>query len=213
MKQFVNHLTEFGKRTIITLTPFLVYYVAVLIFLSPVVSNLFSLSNEQQIKSAITRKILTEHCKDKKLAVLFIKVGKLYDIDPFFLYSVANASSQMQTDKVTQKTDGEKLVGLMQIDSKDYAKYSLENLFDSEINLKLGAKELRKAMDYGKGHMTKTLAVYHTDNITSQNAKYGQATLDYIGNVLKIYSDIQRSEKLYIQENYDLFNKDEKTQL
>jgi soluble lytic murein transglycosylase-like protein len=212
VKQFVNHLTEFGKRTIITLTPFLVYYVAVLIFLSPVVSNLFSSSNEQQIKSAITRKILTEYCNDKKLAGLFIKVGKLYDIDPFFLYSVANASSQMQADKVTERAGGAKLVGLMQINSKDYTKYSPKNLFDSEINLKLGAKELRKAMDYGKGHMIKTLAVYHADDLTSQNAKYGQATLDYIENVRKSYSDIQRSEKLYIQENYDLFSKERNIQ-
>ena len=212
MKQFVNHLTEFGKRTIITLTPFLVYYVAVLIFLSPVVSNLFSSSNEQQIKSAITRKILTEYCNDKKLAGLFIKVGKLYDIDPFFLYSVANASSQMQADKITDRAGGAKLVGLMQINSKDYTKYSPKNLFDSEINLKLGAQELRKAMDYGKGHMIKTLAVYHADDLTSQNAKYGQATLDYIENVRKSYSDIQRSEKLYIQENYDLFSKEKNIQ-
>ena len=155
---------------------------------------------------------MTEYCNDKKLAGLFIKVGKLYDIDPFFLYSVANASSQMQADKVTERAGGAKLVGLMQINSKDYTKYSPKNLFDSEINLKLGAKELRKAMDYGKGHMIKTLAVYHADDLTSQNAKYGQATLDYIENVRKSYSDIQRSEKLYIQENYDLFSKEKNIQ-
>lgn len=211
MKQVVRQISEFGKRIILTLTPFLVYYVAVLIFLSPVVSNLFSSSNEQQIKSAITRKILTEYCNDKKLAGLFIKVGKLYDIDPFFLYSVANASSQMQADKVTERAGGAKLVGLMQINSKDYTKYSPKNLFDSEINLKLGAKELRKAIDYGNGHMIKTLAVYHANSLTLQNAKYGQSTLDYIEDVRKFYFDIQRAEKLYIQENYDLFNKDKKS--
>ena len=118
----------------------------------------------------------------------------------------------MRTDRVNDRASKAKIVGMMQINSKDYTKYSPKNLFDSEINLKLGAKELRKAMDYGKGHMIKTLAVYHADDLTSQNAKYGQATLDYIENVRKSYSDIQRSEKLYIQENYDLFSKERNIQ-
>ena len=91
----------------------------------------------------------------------------------------------------------------MQINVADYSGYYQENLFNCEINLRLGANELRKAMDYGKGHMIKTLAVYHANSFTS---KYGQVTLDYIENVRKKYSDIQRAEKLYIQENYDLFN-------
>lgn len=211
MKQVVRQISEFGKRIILTLTPFLVYYVAVLIFLAPPISNLFSGSSEERIKSAITRKILQEHCKDKKLAELFIKVGRLYDIDPFFLYSVANANSGLDAKKITDKNDGKRFVGLMQIEEDGYPKYSKNNLLDSEINLKLGTKKLRKAIDYGNGHMIKTLAVYHANSLTLQNAKYGQSTLDYIEDVRKFYFDIQRAEKLYIQENYDLFNKDKKS--
>ncbi len=206
MKQFVYNVSEFGKRIVLTFTPFLVYYVAVLILLAPPVSGLLSDSNEQRIKIAITKKILTEYCADKKLAALFIKVGRLHNIDPFFLCSVANANSKFEADKITEKENGVKLVGLMQINAADYPSYQQKNLLDPEINLKLGAIELRRAMDYGKGHMIKTLAVYYNDSLDLPSTKkYGQSTLDFIENVRKFYSDIQRSEKLYIQENYDLF--------
>ena len=135
----------------------------------------------------------------------------MYDIDPFFLYSVANANSGLDAEKITDKNNGKRFVGLMQIEEDGYPKYSKNNLLDSEINLKLGTKKLRKAIDYGNGHMIKTLAVYHANSLTLQNAKYGQSTLDYIEDVRKFYFDIQRAEKLYIQENYDLFNKDKKS--
>ena len=205
MKQFFYHVSELGKRIVVTLTPFLVYYVAVLIFLSPPVTSMFSFfnDNEQRVKTAITKKILSEYCGDRKLAKLFMKVGNLYNIDPFFLYSVADVDSNLEKNKVTEKEDGTKLVGLMQINVADYSDYLQENLLNCEINLRLGANELRNAINYGKGNMMKTLAVYHANSSTS---KYGQATLDYIENVRKNYSDIQRSEKLYIQENYDLFD-------
>lgn len=206
MKQFVYNVSEFGKRIVLTFTPFLVYYVAVLILLAPPVSGLLSDSNEQRIKTAITKKILTEYCADKKLAALFIKVGRLHNIDPFFLCSVTNANSKFEADKITEKENGVKLVGLMQINAADYPSYQQKNLLDPEINLKLGAIELRRAMDYGKGHMIKTLAVYYNDSLDLPSTKkYGQSTLDFIENVRKFYSDIQRSEKIYIQENYDLF--------
>ena len=205
MKQFFYHVSELGKRIVISLTPFLVDYVVVLVFLSPPVTSLFSFfnDNEQRVKTAITKKILSEYCGDRKLANLFMKVGNLYNIDPFFLYSVADVDSNLEKNKITEKEDGGKLVGLMQINVADYSDYSQDNLFDCEINLRLGANELRNAMNHGKGNMMKTLAVYHANSFTS---KYGQLTLDYIENVRKKYLDIQRSEKLYIQENYDLFN-------
>ncbi|MCH5150156.1 MAG: transglycosylase SLT domain-containing protein [Spirochaetales bacterium] len=206
MKQFMYNVSEFGKRIVLTFTPFLVYYVAVLILLAPPMSDLLSDFNEQRIKTAITKKILVKYCSDKKMAELFIKVGRLYDIDPFFLCSVVSANSNFEVNKITEGEDGAKFLGLMQINAADYSKYQQKNLFDLEINLKLGAMELRRAMDYGKGNMIKTLAVYYSDSVDLPNTKkYGQSTLDFIEHVRKFYSDIQRTQKLYIQENYDLF--------
>lgn len=206
MKQFVYNVSELGKRIVLTFTPFLVYYVAVLILLAPPVSGVLSDTNEQRIQTAITKKILVEYCADKELANLLIKVGRLYDIDPFLLCSVVNANSKFEANKIIEKKDGVKLVGLMQINTTDYPDYRQENLLDPEINLKLGAVELRRAMNYTKGHLIKALAVYYNDSLDLPSTKkYGQSTLDFIENVRKFYSDIQRSEKLYIQENYDLF--------
>lgn len=206
MKQFVYNVSELGKRIVLTFTPFLVYYVAVLILLAPPVSGVLSDTNEQRIQTAITKKILVEYCADKELANLLIKVGRLYDIDPFLLCSVVNANSKFEANKIIEKKDGVKLVGLMQINTTDYPDYQQENLLDPEINLKLGAVELRRAMNYTKGHLIKALAVYYNDSLDLPSTKkYGQSTLDFIENVRKFYSDIQRSEKLYIQENYDLF--------
>lgn len=205
MKQFVYNVSELGKRIVLTFTPFLVYYVAVLILLSPPVSGALSESNEQRIQNAVTKKILVEYCADKKLAELMIKVGKLYDIDPFLLCGVVNANSNFDTNKITERKDGVKLVGLMQINTTEYPEYQQKNLFDPEINLKLGAAELQRAISSAEGNFIKSLAVYYNDSLdVPVTKKYGQSTLDFIENVRKFYSDIQRSEKLYIQKNYDL---------
>lgn len=209
MKQFVYNVSEFGKRIVLTFTPFLVYYVAVMVLLAAPVSDLLSDFNGQRVKNAITKKILIKYCSDEKMAELFIKVGKLYDIDPFFLCSVVNANSNFEVNKITEKENGTKLLGLMQINAANYPNYQQKNLLDLEINLKLGAVELRRAIDYDKGHMIKALAVYYNDSLDLPSTKkYGQSTLDFIENVRKFYSDIQRAEKLYIQENYDLFREE-----
>lgn len=210
MKQFVYNVSEFGKRVVLTFTPFLVYYVAVLVLLATPLSDVLSDFNEQCIKNAITKKIMVKYCSDKKMAELFIKVGKLFDIDPFFLCSVVNAHSNFDANKITEKEDGAKLLGLMQINAADYSWYQQKNLLDLEINLKLGAMELRKAIDYDKGNMIKALAIYYNGSLDLPSTKkYGQSTLDFIENVRKFYSEIQRAQKLYIQENYDLFHEEE----
>lgn len=193
------------RQTIVKFTPYLLYFVIVLLLLDFSVRGiLFKPIPANQLTRKITLKILTDHCHEKETARLILDTAELYEIDPFLLYAVAKVNSNFNRDQITSFKNGERQYGLMQILSRWYPEYTEEELLHPSLNLKLGAKQLKTALSLSEGKLIKALALYRSNANSSSENRYGQATLDYIEIVLKEYNAIQTAENKYSQSNYDL---------
>ncbi len=104
---------------------------------------------------------------DPDLAASITRYALRYDIPVSLLFSIVYVESSFNPDALNRNRNGTLDYGLMSLNSKTFADYSREELYDLDMNLKLGCEFL---VDLKKRYSSWGEAVIHYNGLYTKGA-------------------------------------------
>jgi hypothetical protein len=125
------------------------------------------------------------YTKSPRITKLIMKYAKENDVE----YSLAFALPKVESGFLVYALNYNKLsksydVGIFELNTKSYTKYSIKQLYNPELNIKLGLEHLRWSLNKANNNVIKALSFYNAGYWKTTNYMVGTSTLDYINKIM-----------------------------
>jgi soluble lytic murein transglycosylase-like protein len=146
----------------------------------------------------IKLKFITEYTKDPELSKLIIKYSRTYKIEETLLLSLIKTESSLDPMAENYNLNGTIDRGLCQLNSRTFSNLDKDVFFNPETNIKYGAELLSWCLKRADNNIVKALAFYNAGIGNVANKNVGEFTLDYINNIIKKKSELDKEYIFYI---------------
>ena len=171
----------------------------------------FKLSNRSiksienlSLKDKLEIKFYEDYIGNSDIAYFTFKYSKEYNIPPSLLISLMKTESEFNIKAVNYNKNKSVDRGLCQLNSYVFKNLKKEDFFNPELNISLGAKQLRWCLNTSNNKLTKALALYNAGYGQVKGKKVGELTLDYIQKIIDDKEDIDKKLANYIESYRDI---------
>jgi hypothetical protein len=163
-------------------------------------------NNEEKNWIESEKKVYNEFFNNEELCKCFMEETKNYEEYRSIFSGLIKTESNLKKYALNKTNKDKSLsVGYTQLNYNYYKKdYSLHELYDTEINIKLGFEVFLKCYDLSKRKEIVALAYYNSGYGKVNNYRSGIITFEYISKILRISKEID--EKLSVE--YEKLKKD-----
>jgi len=158
------------------------------------------------LKEKLEIKFYEDYIGNSDIAYFTFKYANQYDLPPSLLVSLMKAESRFNIMAVNHNKNKSVDRGLCQLNSYVFKDLDVEDFFNPELNISLGAKQLRWCLDQSNNKLTKALAHYNAGYGQVKGKKVGELTLDYIQTIVDYKEDIETKLANYINSYSDLLH-------
>lgn len=133
------------------------------------------------------------------LLSLIIHYSTIYGVDPVLSIAVAEHESGFNVNCVSQTSD----VGLFQLNTRTFCRYTKKQLLDPKLNIKLGIEYLALQRDLSPFHKGFTWLNSYNVGPVANTYKHPEK-FKYYMEVKKIYDELKSGNKVVVTGLYDL---------
>lgn len=130
---------------------------------------------------------------------LILHYSTLYGVDPVLAIAVAQHESNFNVNCISQTSD----VGLFQLNTKTFRRYSRKQLLDPKLNIKLGIEYLALQRDLSPFHKGFTWLNSYNVGPVANTYKYPEK-YKYYKEVKMIYDELRAGDKVVVSGLYNL---------
>jgi len=158
------------------------------------------------LKEKLEIKFYEDYIGNSDIAYFTFKYANEYDLPPSLLVALMKTESRFNIEAVNYNKNKSVDRGLCQLNSYVFKNLDVEDFFNPELNISLGAKQLRWCLDTSENKLTKALALYNAGYGQVKAKKVGELTLDYIQKIVDDKEDIDLKLAKYIGNYSDMLH-------
>ncbi len=156
------------------------------------------------VREKLEMKFYQDYIGNSDIAYFTVKYSNQYELPPSLLIALMKVESTFDVKAVNYNKNRSVDRGLCQLNSYVFKNLKVEDFFNPELNISLGAKQLRWCLDISNNKLTKGLAMYNAGFGQVKNKRVGEMTLDYIQKITDEKELIDLKLASYIKSYSDI---------